>query len=88
MIDHTGLETPVADYVLENKTGRGFLEQLQPFVSFFLNSHHAAGREKLCLAVGCTGGRHRSVATTDYLRAFIEDAGFELEVYHRDIEKL
>ena len=86
--DHTGLEKPVANYVLENKIGRSFVEHLQPFVSFFLNSHLAAGRETLCLAVGCTGGRHRSVATTDFLRGFIEDAGFELEVYHRDIEKV
>ena len=86
--DHTGLEKPVADYVLENKIGRSFVEHLRPFVSFFLNSHLAAGRETLCLAVGCTGGRHRSVATTDFLRGFIEDAGFDLEVYHRDIEKV
>jgi UPF0042 nucleotide-binding protein len=84
---HSGLEGPVADYVLANATGRRFLEQFTPFVDFLLNSHRAAGREEVILAVGCTGGRHRSVAVTDYLQKQLADTPFDLNVYHRDITK-
>ena len=84
---HSGLEQAVADYVLQNKTGRAFLEHLQPCITFFLESHRAAGRKDLALAVGCTGGRHRSVAVTDSLQKFLADMEFDLTVYHRDIEK-
>jgi UPF0042 nucleotide-binding protein len=84
---HTGLEAPVAAYVLENKTGLRFLAHFDPFFSFILRSHEAAGRKELILAVGCTGGRHRSVAVTDYLQKIIVDMGFDLKVYHRDIMK-
>jgi len=84
---HTGLEAPVAAYVLENKTGREFLAYLDPFCSFILRSHEAAGRKELILAVGCTGGRHRSVAVTEHLQKIIADMEFDLKVYHRDITK-
>jgi len=85
--EHSGLEGPVAAYVLENKTGQHFLAHFEPFVSFILSSHEAAGRKELILAVGCTGGRHRSVAVTDYLQKILADTKFDLNVYHRDIRK-
>ena len=84
---HSGLEKSVADYVLANGTGRRFLEQFTPFVRFLLDSHQAAGREEIVLAVGCTGGRHRSVAVTDYLQKELAAGGFDLNVFHRDIRK-
>ena len=84
---HTGLEEPVAAYVLDNKTGRRFLVHIEPFLFFILRSHKAAGRKELTLAVGCTGGRHRSVAVTDHLQKIIADRGFDLKVFHRDIMK-
>lgn len=77
----------MAAYVLENKTGRDFLAHLDPFFSFILRSHKAAGRKELTLAVGCTGGRHRSVAVIDHLQKIIADMEFDLKVYHRDITK-
>ncbi len=85
--DHTGLESTVAAYVLENRTGIRFLEYLEPFLSFFLRSHQAAGRKEITLAVGCTGGRHRSVAVAEHLQKIIAEMGFDLTVYHRDITK-
>jgi len=85
--EHTGLEAPVAAYALENKTGRLFLKHFEPCLFFLLRSHKGAGRKELILAVGCTGGRHRSVAVTDYLQKNIADTEFDLNVYHRDITK-
>jgi UPF0042 nucleotide-binding protein len=88
--EHTGLEESVATYALDNATGRQFLEHLEPIVLFTVNSHKKAGRKELSYAVGCTGGRHRSVAVTEHLRRCLADhidSGDELIVSHRDIEK-
>ena len=85
--NHTGLEAPVAAYVLDNKIGRRFLVHFEPFLSFLLSSHNAAGRKEICLAVGCTGGRHRSVAVTAHLQKILADTEFDLNVFHRDITK-
>ncbi len=85
--EHNGLEAPVAAYVLENKVGKQFLDHLEPFLAFILSSHQAAGRKEVVLAVGCTGGRHRSVAVTGYLQNNLADTEFDLNVYHRDITK-
>ena len=88
--DHTGLEPQVADYVLNNPTGQEFSEHLSRLMSLTVCRHKAGGREELRCAIGCTGGRHRSVAVTEYLRKVLSrdvDSGDELIVYHRDIDK-
>jgi len=85
--EFSGLEESVASYVLENATGREFLKHLEPCLHFLLKSHMAAGRDDLVIAIGCTGGRHRSVAVTDYLQKILADTEFDLRVYHRDISK-
>ena len=83
----SGKDNAVASYVLDNETGKAFLGHLQPFLFFLLESHQAAGRDEIILAVGCTGGRHRSVAVTCYLQKILADTGFDLTVYHRDITR-
>ena len=88
--DHTGLEPQVADYVLNNPTGREFSEHLARLLSLTVRRHKAGGREELRCAIGCTGGRHRSVAVTEYLCNILSQClenEDELTVYHRDIEK-
>lgn len=85
--EYPGLEEPVASYVLNNDTGREFLTHLVPCLLFLLESHKAAGRDDIILAVGCTGGRHRSVAVTSHLEKILADTEFDLTVYHRDISK-
>jgi RNase adaptor protein for sRNA GlmZ degradation len=85
---HTGLEPQVARYVLENETGARFLALLEPLLVFLLDEFAARGREMVTLAVGCTGGRHRSVAVTEHLRSFLQSRDVELQVYHRDIDKI
>jgi UPF0042 nucleotide-binding protein len=88
--EHTGLEEQVAAYALDNATGQEFVEQLASLVSFTVSKHKSGRREELRCAIGCTGGRHRSVAVTEYLRGVLSeclDSRDELIVYHRDIEK-
>ncbi|MCI5218313.1 MAG: hypothetical protein D3914_03760 [Candidatus Electrothrix sp. LOE2] len=92
--EHTGLEERIAAYALDNAAGRKFLEHFSSLVSFTVQQHKAGKREELRCAIGCTGGRHRSVAVTEYLRTVLSDvlseypdSKDELIVYHRDIEK-
>ena len=84
---HTGREPMVARYVLDNETCGRFLALLEPLLVFLLDEYAARGREAVTLAVGCTGGRHRSVALIEYLRSFLEKRGLAPQVAHRDIDK-
>jgi UPF0042 nucleotide-binding protein len=89
--EHTGLEEPVAAYVLESAVGKKFLQQLDTFLTVMVQSHQEAERQKLRCAIGCTGGRHRSVAVTEHLRRVFTSllqADDQLSVWHRDIDKL
>lgn len=85
--DHTGLEAEVARYVLDNPTGARFLALLEPLLDFLLAEYRGRGRESLSLAVGCTGGRHRSVALVEHLAALLAAQGTAAQVLHRDIDK-
>ena len=84
---HTGREPQVARYVLENESATRFLALLEPLLTFLFDEYAAQGREKVTLAVGCTGGKHRSVALIEHLRTFLQHRNVTLQVYHRDIEK-
>lgn len=83
----TGKESAVAAYVLESSAARQFLTLLEPLLFFLLEQYAAADRETLTLAIGCTGGRHRSVALVEYLRDALVSRGLHPRMYHRDIEK-
>lgn len=84
---YTGREERVADYVLKSDSGARFLELLEPLLDFLLGSFAAAGREAVTVAIGCTGGRHRSVALVEHLGAMLHAQGYTPEVHHRDIDK-
>lgn len=86
--DYSGQEKPVAAYVLDNKLGHRFQEKLYSFLEFYLGSYRQAEREECIVAVGCTGGRHRSVALVENLQKHLAEMEFELNVYHRDIKKV
>jgi len=83
----TGLVDEVAAYVLESERGKGFIALLRPMIRFLIEQNRAAGKKSLRIAVGCTGGRHRSVAVTEALIDSLEDMPVELTVFHRDIER-
>ncbi len=85
--DRSGLEADVAAYVLENAVAGEFLELLEPLLRFLCKQHAQGKRDELRLAVGCTGGRHRSVAVVEYLRKLLDRSAYKLNVFHRDIEK-
>ncbi len=76
----SGMDEPVQDYVLRSDTARDFLDRLCGMVDFLLPQYAEEGRYAVTIAIGCTGGRHRSVAVAkalaDHLREMEEDVQF------------
>ncbi len=85
--DRSGLEDDVAAYALDNETARDFFILLEPLLLFLVRQHAGGKRSRLRVGIGCTGGRHRSVAVVEYLKKFLDRSGYNLNVFHRDIEK-
>lgn len=83
--ERSGLDAAVREYIFSNPQSMDYLNKLSQFLK--LHTALAAGRacEKMQIAIGCTGGRHRSVAVAEFLAAELSD--FEIEVVHRDIGK-
>jgi len=86
--DRSGLEDDVAAHVLENDAAREFFMLSEPLLDFLCKQFKSDKRRELTIAVGCTGGRHRSVAVVEYLHRFLDNKEYGLNVFHRDIEKL
>ncbi|MBK8575842.1 MAG: RNase adapter RapZ [Elusimicrobia bacterium] len=81
----TGLSPLVSRYVMENPLTKRFLEHLAPLQDFLLDRFAQEGKSYLTLAVGCTGGRHRSVAVAEALAKIIRENGrFDVRIHHRD----
>jgi UPF0042 nucleotide-binding protein len=83
----TGLDKDVADYVIEHPRTGELLERLGGFLDYLLERYDAEGKAYLTIGIGCTGGRHRSVAVTTALAERLRRSGREVNVQHRDIEK-
>lgn len=83
----TGLEQGVADYALDNPAGRELLEKLRGLLDFLLPHFVEEGKSALVIAVGCTGGRHRSVAVTHALTEYIRSLGYAAGETHRDMTR-
>ena len=83
----TGLDEPVRAYVFASEAAGRFLERLEPLLAFLLPQYRQEGRTELVIAVGCTGGRHRSTAMAHHLAAYISGLGYPVSESHRDISR-
>ena len=82
----TGLDPAVADYVAEDESYAGFMQRLESLLDFVLPLYAAEGKRHLVVGIGCTGGRHRSVAIAEALaRRYRGD--FDATSAHRDAGK-
>jgi UPF0042 nucleotide-binding protein len=86
--EQTGLDGPVRDYVLGQDATSLFLNKLKDLLTVLLPAYRVEGRHYLTIAVGCTGGRHRSVVLAEVIAEQIRTAGFPVKVAHRDVERL
>ncbi|MDO5300366.1 MAG: RNase adapter RapZ [Clostridia bacterium] len=82
---YTGLEAPVRDYVMEKEETRAFLAHLYELVDYLLPLYKREGKRRLMIAIGCTGGAHRSVAISEALCAHLRALGQTVNVTHRDL---
>jgi len=82
-----GTDPRVAAFVLGQPDAKAFLARLVDLLGFLLPRYRAEGKSYLTLAIGCTGGKHRSVAMAGALAERLEQGGQPVRLWHRDVEK-
>lgn len=85
--DGSGLDDTVRDYVLDNVATAQFLDYFFPLLDMLLPAHRQEGKSYLTISIGCTGGRHRSVAIAEATGMYLQETWPSVRVSHRDIEK-
>jgi UPF0042 nucleotide-binding protein len=84
---YTGLDAPVRDFVVEKPETKTFLAAWFNLLDVVMPGYVAEGKQHLSVAVGCTGGQHRSVALAQATAEHLEEEGYRVSVSHRDIAK-
>lgn len=83
--EKTGLEEDVFNYVFNDEMTVDFYEKLKNLILFMVNKYQYEGRDKVAIAIGCTGGKHRSVSIARKLYEDIQKEGYTTYISHRDI---
>lgn len=83
-----GMDPPVRDFVLGRPEAVEFLERLSALIQSVLPQYNAEGKSYLTIAIGCTGGRHRSVAIAEEIAQMIRESGQPVRVSHRDLSRV
>jgi UPF0042 nucleotide-binding protein len=83
----TGKSQRVREYVLGSPETQEFLRTLYAFADYLIPKFMAEGKSYLTVAIGCTGGRHRSVVIAEELRGYLRKKRYDIKVYHRDVFK-
>jgi UPF0042 nucleotide-binding protein len=82
----TGHDAAVRDYVLEDEVARDLIDRIHSLISWSAQRNAERGKDGLSLAVGCTGGRHRSVVIVDAIAERLRGDGLTVTVTHRDVD--
>lgn len=83
----TGNDAPIENYVCEKEVTKEFLSRLYSLLEFLLPQYKEEGKVSLNIAVGCTGGKHRSVVVANKIAELAENSGYSVLLKHRDITK-
>ncbi len=83
----TGLDSEVSSFVLGQPDYQAFLDKLKDLLFFLIPRYSKEGKTSLTIGVGCTGGRHRSVAVAEDLGPYLLGTGCVVQVNHRDLDK-
>jgi UPF0042 nucleotide-binding protein len=83
----TGLDRSVRDFVMSRQETASFLEKWEPLLNMLAPDYLVEGKHHLTIAMGCTGGMHRSVVLAEETARFLKEHGYSVSVRHRDISK-
>ena len=90
-VDHlrpmTGLDSEVSDYVLKWSETKQLIEKLYDLLRYMLPHYKREGKRQLIVAIGCTGGKHRSVTLAEFFKGNLKEDGYHTYATHRDVEK-
>ena len=85
MCRHTGLDPDVREFVMDHPVTREFMKKWTDLLSFLIPCYREEGKHRLVIAVGCTGGVHRSVTIAEAIGARLREQGLPTEINHRDL---
>ncbi len=85
--EKSGRDPEVREYVESQSQTTEFLSRLSDLLLFLLPHYVREGKSYLTIAIGCTGGRHRSVALAEHIGELLEEEGYKTKVVHRDLER-
>ena len=83
----TGLDKPVSEFVLSSPEAQGLKERLLSLIDYTVPLYCKEGKSQLVIAIGCTGGKHRSVAFAELVHKHLAEQNYNTAVTHRDIDK-
>jgi RNase adapter protein RapZ len=83
--DKTGSDHEVKEFLSGHESYRDFISRFKDLIQYLLPLYKKEGRSYLNIAIGCTGGKHRSVAVAEEIMKVIEDSGYIVKLIHRDI---
>lgn len=84
----TGKDQPVYDYVMKQPETEVFYHKFTDLLEYILPGYKKEGKSNVTIAIGCTGGKHRSVALTERIAAKLESDGYHVNITHRDYQKV
>ena len=82
---HSGLDDDVREFVMGHPVTKEFMEKWKDMLAFLIPHYKDEGKHRIVIAVGCTGGAHRSVAIAEAIGAFLRETGMPTEITHRDL---
>jgi UPF0042 nucleotide-binding protein len=86
--EHSGLTEPVRQFVLGQDVAQEFLRWLRDFLAFTIPAYQGEGKTRLTIALGCTGGYHRSIVLSEELAAWLAEQDFgPVAVFHRELDR-
>ena len=85
--EHNGTESCIRDYVFQDGVAGQLMERLTALIDFLLPRYAREGKASLVICIGCTGGKHRSVAVAEELTRHISEHGGNVTVVHRDYQR-
>ena len=85
--NHTGLEEEVRNFVMKFDQSKELEKKLYDLIDFLIPLYRSEGKSQLTIAIGCTGGKHRSVVFAELLYKHLLENGADVSVFHRDIQR-